>query len=165
MDRRYYDILEARVATDGQRIRRFTVVVDDKGRLREVHLQPRHPRHASRNGPRCRQAVRQVAEYLKGHRRRFDLPWGLPRDTTPFTRQVLRVVGRIPYGATCTYGAVAARAGHPGAARAVGRAMASNPLPLFIPCHRVVAAGGGLGGFGGGLPLKRALLALERANV
>jgi len=79
----------------------------------------------------------------------------------PFFRKVFAAARRIPYGKTWTYGQLAARAGNPKAARAVGQAMARNPVPIVIPCHRVLASGGKLGGFGGGLDLKTALLNLE----
>ncbi|PKN33516.1 MAG: hypothetical protein CVU61_13035 [Deltaproteobacteria bacterium HGW-Deltaproteobacteria-19] len=79
----------------------------------------------------------------------------------PFRRLILMETGRIPRGKVRTYGSLAAAAGRPGAARAVGSAMASNPFPLAIPCHRVVRSDGSLGGFGGGLALKRALLERE----
>jgi methylated-DNA-[protein]-cysteine S-methyltransferase len=108
------------------------------------------------------QAEREILEYLAGRRRTFTVPAdlsGLP----PFHQRVLRQARRIPCGRTATYGELAASVGRPRGARAVGQAMARNPVPLVVPCHRVVAAGGGLGGFGGGLDLKRRLLALEGA--
>jgi methylated-DNA-[protein]-cysteine S-methyltransferase len=123
----------------------------------------------SREAPRAarahaRQAERQIREYLRGRRRaltvRLDLT-ALPR----FQKKVLLAARRILYGRTATYGEVAVRAGRPRAARAVGQAMARNPVPLAVPCHRVVAAGGGLGGFGGEAALKRRLLALESHNM
>jgi len=87
------------------------------------------------------------------------------RGCSPFERRVLGVVRRIPRGKTRTYAQVAEHAGHPGAARAVGRVMAKNPIPLLVPCHRVVRSDGGLGGYsGGGLKVKRRLLALEGAK-
>jgi methylated-DNA-[protein]-cysteine S-methyltransferase len=84
---------------------------------------------------------------------------------TPFQLAVWRAAREIPYGRTVTYGELAARIGRPGAARAVGQALGANPVPLLVPCHRVVAAGGGLGGFTGGLDLKARLLALEAAHA
>ena len=108
-------------------------------------------------------AEREIREYLAGRRRRFTVPLDI-EDLPPFHRKVLRTLRKVPYGKTVTYGQLAARAGRPRSARAVGRAMAANPLPLVIPCHRVVASGGGLGGYGGGLDLKRRLLALEGAR-
>jgi len=106
-------------------------------------------------------AESEIRQYLAGRRRRFTVPLDLA-GVPPFHRKVMRVARRIPYGRTVTYGELASRAGSPRAARAAGQAMARNPLPLVVPCHRVVASGGGLGGFGGGLALKRRLLALER---
>jgi len=115
-------------------------------------------------------AEREIREYLAGRRRRFTVPLDLS-GLSPFHRRVLQATRRIPYGRTATYGDLARRVGRPRAARAVGQAMARNPVPLVVPCHRVVAAGGGLGGFGGGLggfsgglALKRRLLALEGAR-
>lgn len=105
-------------------------------------------------------AREQVLEYLAGTRRSFDLDLDLSCGTA-FQRSVWRVLETIPFGGTRSYGWVARRAGMPGAARAVGQANAANPLPIVIPCHRVIAAGGALGGYSGGLTLKRRLLALE----
>ncbi|KOU68868.1 cysteine methyltransferase [Streptomyces sp. XY413] len=105
--------------------------------------------------------VRQVAAYFAGSLRRFDLPldWRL---SSGFNRQVLQELDRsVPYGSVVGYGELAARVGQPGAAQAVGNAMGSNPLPLVVPCHRVVENDGGIGGFGGGVETKRQLLALE----
>ncbi len=114
---------------------------------------PRAARHAAR-------AEAELRAYLAGRQRRFTVPLDLAA-VPPFHRQVLEAARRVPYGRTVTYGALAEAAGRPGAARAVGQAMARNPVPLLVPCHRVVAAAG-LGGFGGGPGLKRRLLALER---
>ncbi|MFB7365449.1 methylated-DNA--[protein]-cysteine S-methyltransferase [Streptomyces hydrogenans] len=105
--------------------------------------------------------VRQLERYFAGALRAFDLPldWSL---TTGFNRQVLRELATgVPYGAVVGYGELARRVGQPGAAQAVGAAMGANPLPVVVPCHRVVESDGGLGGFGGGLETKRRLLALE----
>ena len=84
---------------------------------------------------------------------------------TPFQRAVWESIRSIPRGSTISYAELARRVGRPRAARAVGQAVGANPIPLLIPCHRVVGAGGGLGGFGGGLPLKRALLRQEKVEV
>ncbi|MGW8954837.1 methylated-DNA--[protein]-cysteine S-methyltransferase [Streptomyces sp. NPDC055709] len=105
--------------------------------------------------------IRELAEYFAGRRKEFGLPldWSL---TSGFNRQVLReLADGVPYGTVVGYGDLADRVGLPGAAQAVGAAMGSNPLPLVVPCHRVVESDGGLGGFGGGLETKRKLLALE----
>jgi len=101
----------------------------------------------------------QLLEYFAGNRREFELP--LKTDGTPFQQKVWTALSQIPYGETCSYGELAARIGTPLAARAVGQANHRNPLPIIIPCHRVVGAGGGLGGYGGGLTLKKTLLDLE----
>jgi O-6-methylguanine DNA methyltransferase len=84
---------------------------------------------------------------------------------TAFQRAVWQAMTSIPHGATVSYAELARRVGHPGAARAVGQAVGSNPIPVLIPCHRVVASDGGLGGFGGGLDMKRALLRAEGVAV
>lgn len=108
------------------------------------------------------EAARQIAEYLAGTRRSFDLPidWSV---MSPFQQQALRITYAIPYGQVSTYGEIARQMGRPAAARAVGRAEATNPMPLVIPCHRVVGADGGLHGYGGpqGIGTKAWLLQLE----
>ena len=116
--------------------------------------------------PVLARAARQLQEYFTGHRRNFDLPLALPAGS-PFRQRVYRLLCRVPYAGTLTYGELAAQAGSPGAARAVGQVMASNPLPIVVPCHRVIAAAGGLGGYSGGegLPTKAWLLAFERGNL
>ncbi|MFJ7628084.1 methylated-DNA--[protein]-cysteine S-methyltransferase [Streptomyces sp. NPDC097595] len=110
---------------------------------------------------RLAEPIRQLTAYFAGTLREFslDLDWSL---TAGFNRQVLQELARgVPYGAVAGYGELAERVGQPGAAQAVGAAMGSNPLPLVVPCHRVVESDGGIGGFGGGLETKRRLLALE----
>lgn len=108
-------------------------------------------------------AREQLAEYFRGERHRFDLPLA-PRGTE-FQRRVWQHLCRIEYGTTLSYGELARRLGNPGASRAVGLANGSNPIPIVIPCHRVIGANGALTGFGGGLPIKRALLDLERSRA
>lgn len=104
--------------------------------------------------------ARELAEYFAGRRRRFGIPVDL-RGLTTFQRRVLRATSRIPYGEVATYRAIAISAGSPNAARAVGSALRANPVPLLVPCHRVVGSDGSLGGYSGGRRQKRALLALE----
>jgi methylated-DNA-[protein]-cysteine S-methyltransferase len=103
---------------------------------------------------------RQLEDYFAGRRHAFDVPidWRL---TTGFVRKVLRRTARIPFGETRSYGEVAASAGSPRAFRAAGSALGANPIPIVVPCHRVLRSGGALGGYGGGLELKRRLLELE----
>ncbi len=106
-----------------------------------------------------RAAARQLLEFLEGKRRAFDLPLDLR--ATDFQQAVYAEVASIPYGEVRAYAEVARAIGQPRAVRAVGAANGANPLPLVIPCHRVVQTGGKLGGYGGGLPLKKRLLAME----
>jgi methylated-DNA-[protein]-cysteine S-methyltransferase len=104
-------------------------------------------------------AAAQLQAYLAGELQRFELP--LSFHGTEFQRRVWSAVAAIPYGRTATYSALAARLGMPAARRAVGAANGRNPLPIVVPCHRVIGASGGLTGYGGGLERKRALLELE----
>lgn len=110
-----------------------------------------------------RLAIAQLGEYFAGRRQKFDLPLA-PRGTD-FQRRVWRALTEIPYGRTISYGELARRIGQPSASRAVGLANGANPLPIVVPCHRVIGADGSLTGFGGGLPIKRKLLALESAGA
>ncbi|MEO1074784.1 MAG: methylated-DNA--[protein]-cysteine S-methyltransferase [Bacteroidota bacterium] len=110
---------------------------------------------------RCAEALAQLAAYFAGDRRTFDLP--LAPSGTPFQQRVWLALQALPYGAVTSYGVLAKRLGQPGGAQAVGRANAANPLPVVVPCHRVVGADGSLTGFLGGLDKKRALLHLEGA--
>jgi methylated-DNA-[protein]-cysteine S-methyltransferase len=110
-------------------------------------------------GP-LREAKRQLLEYFDGARRDFDLP--LAAAGTAFQRRVWEELRRIPYGETISYGELARRIGKPTASRAVGAANGRNPIAIVVPCHRVIGADGTLIGYGGGLPVKEALLALER---
>jgi methylated-DNA-[protein]-cysteine S-methyltransferase len=103
---------------------------------------------------------RELDEYFAGRRRRFELALDL-RLMTDFTRRVLEATASIPYGEVSSYRDVAARAGSPRGSRAAGNALGSNPLPIVLPCHRVLHTGGGLGGYTGGIERKRTLLAIE----
>lgn len=109
--------------------------------------------------PPLHRAVEQLEEYFAGERTTFSLP--LAPHGTGFQLAVWRALADIPYGETVTYGELAARVGRPAAFRAVGQANGANPIPIVYPCHRVVAAGSRLGGYAGGLDVKRRLLALE----
>ena len=109
------------------------------------------------------EARRQLREYFAGKRRVFDLPLNL--SGTEFQVSVLRALLEIPYGETVSYGEIAKRIGRPRAVRAVGAANGRNPLPVIVPCHRVIGSTGDLTGFGGGLDTKEALLRLEAENT
>jgi methylated-DNA-[protein]-cysteine S-methyltransferase len=106
---------------------------------------------------------RELDEYFNGSRREFDLPLDLR--VAPFHEAVLHELARVPYGRTQTYGSLAAKVGRPRAARAVGTVMNRNPIPIILPCHRIVGANGSLTGYAGGLHVKRALLELEGAML
>jgi methylated-DNA-[protein]-cysteine S-methyltransferase len=160
-----YDLVDTPV---GQ----LLVAVTDRG-LCEIHYDPdpeREAEHLSRTfgvrvlrSPRpTDEARRQLDEYFAGERQTFDLPVDL-RLAREFGRAVLGELAQVPYGELTTYGTLAARAGRPRAARAVGTVMNRNPVPIVLPCHRVVGSTGSLVGYGGGLERKRALLELEGA--
>ncbi len=110
-----------------------------------------------------RAAIDQLHGYLTGERKAFDLPLDLRG--TQFQRDVWTALSTIPYGMTRTYGEMAEQIGRPKAVRAVGQAVGANPVPIVIPCHRVIGHDGHLVGFGGGLPLKERLLSLERGAL
>ena len=138
----------------------------DAGGLTRVHFQagpaPLQPPAGWRHDAApLEDAITQLAEYFSGKRRTFGLP--LAPAGTPFQLSVWQALRAIPYGDTVSYGQLARQLGLPQGARAVGLANGSNPLPIIVPCHRVIGADGSLTGFGGGLPIKRALLSLEGA--
>ncbi|HEX9076970.1 MAG TPA: methylated-DNA--[protein]-cysteine S-methyltransferase [Anaerolineae bacterium] len=111
-----------------------------------------------------REIERELREYAEGRGRSFSVALDLA-GVKPFQRAVLAAIGKIPFGETRTYGWVAREIGNPKAARAVGQALHNNPIPIIIPCHRVIASDGSLGGYGGGLPMKQRLLKLEGAML
>jgi methylated-DNA-[protein]-cysteine S-methyltransferase len=129
-------------------------------------LRGEHGAEILRQPERARAVVEQVREYLAGRRMAFDLPVDL-RGRTDFQREVLEAARRIPRGRVTTYGELARRIGRPGAARAVGQALGNNPVPIVIPCHRVLGGDGSLHGYsgGGGTRTKAWLLRLEEASL
>ena len=145
---------------------KFVILSSPVGvRYIDLHGQPTDAL-AARLGARIshgenREAVRQLTEYLAGDRRQFDLPIDLRG--TAFQLAVWTELALVPYGMTISYGELAARIGRPRAARAVGAAVGANPIPIIIPCHRVIGKTGALIGFGGGLDLKQRFLTLEGA--
>jgi methylated-DNA-[protein]-cysteine S-methyltransferase len=110
-----------------------------------------------------KEPIRQLRAYFAGELEEFDLP--LAPQGTPFQLEVWMRLCDIPYGETISYGELARRIGNPKASRAVGLANGSNPIPIIIPCHRVIGSNGKLTGYGGGLPIKEKLLALERRQL
>lgn len=143
--------------------------VDDAGRLLRLDFAgrdgdaddtaPSVSSDAAAPGDGCGEVVRQVEEFFAGRRTAFDLP--LAPEGTEFQQRVWAALREIPYGETVGYGELADRIGRPGAARAVGRANATNPIAVVVPCHRVVGADGRLTGYAGGVDRKARLLALE----
>jgi methylated-DNA-[protein]-cysteine S-methyltransferase len=117
------------------------------------------PEDRDDNHPILRQATAELREYMAGQREEFTVP--LELTGTSFQREVWQELCKIPYGKTCRYIDIANAIGKPKAVRAVGAANGSNPVPIIVPCHRVIGSDGTLTGYGGGLPLKRRLLQLE----
>lgn len=142
----------------------FAAWIDAKGRVvRFAFRFDRAGRGRKPNAIRDDKALafvqKQIDEYCEGKRRNFDLE--LAPSGNEFQMKVWKALTKIPFGETRSYGAIAKEIGHPDGARAVGAANGANPIALIVPCHRVIGADGSLTGFGGGLPLKRALLAHE----
>ena len=153
-----FECTEATVV-DGLDVR---LVTSDCG-LRAIDFDLSRPVEGSQHGidPIATEAVRQLRAYFAGQLRRFDLPLDLRG--TDFQLRVWRELERIPYGETRSYLEIAEAMGAPRAVRAVGAANGANPIPIVVPCHRVIGASGKLVGYGGGLPLKKRLLQLEGA--
>lgn len=152
----YYDTLPSPLGM-------LTLVADTQGRLREICFEaeqrPRADEPWQRDTTRLAQARQQLTEYFAGTRREFTLP--LQPQGTVFQQSVWQALLRIPFGATSSYGELAQRIGKPTAMRAVGAANGRNPIPIIVPCHRVIGADGSLTGYSGGLWIKQKLLALE----
>jgi methylated-DNA-[protein]-cysteine S-methyltransferase len=143
------------------------LAADDAG-LREILFV--HGRHSAKPDPSwqenpapLKKTIDQLYSYFAGELEAFDLP--LAPKGTPFQQSVWRNLCDIPFGKTISYGELALRIGNPKASRAVGLANGSNPIPIIIPCHRVIGSTGKLTGYGGGLPIKEKLLALERRQL
>ena len=142
------------------------LLISDGEALTGIHFDGHHgmaPTPGGEHDPVIVEAARQLRAYFAGERHAFALP--LRPAGTEFEVEVWEELRRIPYGETLSYGELAGRVGNPGAARAVGRANACNPIPIIVPCHRVIGADGSLTGFGGGLDTKRRLLDLERGAL
>jgi len=169
-------LLDVAYATLDSPVGRLLVAVTPRGLVRIVYLDAGGDEDAalaelaSRVSPRVLASParvdgprRELDEYFAGRRSRFETPvdWRL---TNGFGRRVLRATARIPFGSVSSYKQVAAEAGSPRGSRAAGNALGANPIPIVVPCHRVLHAGGGLGGYTGGLERKRVLLAVERRD-
>jgi methylated-DNA-[protein]-cysteine S-methyltransferase len=162
----------AAIAASASGVRDIWIFPDpiDAGEARsrfEERLRSQGAIAAGHAGPKAekilRQALTQLESYCLGKLDEFSCPLDLEGRGAPFEAKVWRALRSIPYGTTRSYGEVARALGRPRAARAVGRACGTNPIPVIIPCHRVVGSSG-LGGFGCGLPMKRRLLAVERSR-
>jgi O-6-methylguanine DNA methyltransferase len=140
------------------------LVAGDCG-LRAIDFRSQPPAKGERNDANqvTVEAARQLRAYFAGQLRRFDLP--LDMQGTPFQLRVWHELERIPYGETRSYRQIAEAVGAPRAVRAVGAANGANPIPIVVPCHRVIGANGKLVGYGGGLPLKKRLLELEGSRA
>ena len=138
-------------------------VGEEDGHITRVYLpNSPMPRLMPHKTPLLERAEGQIREYFDGRRQEFDLP--LTFVGTDFQKKVWQALTEIPYGKTVTYGALAERIGCPGGARAVGAANHCNPLPILVPCHRVVGVGGNLTGYAGGMEMKKFLLELEQGK-
>jgi methylated-DNA-[protein]-cysteine S-methyltransferase len=139
----------------------------DAGLRQIFFLNGRHPAQPEPSWKEDRtpfsETIRQLRAYFAGEIENFDL--ALAPEGTPFQQKVWDELQRIPYGTTVSYGDLARRIGNPNASRAVGLANGSNPIPIVIPCHRVIGSNGKLTGYGGGLQLKEQLLALEKRQL
>jgi methylated-DNA-[protein]-cysteine S-methyltransferase len=164
----YYDVVTGTplgpiyIAIGGEGI--VALGFDDSEEAFLKRMVKRHGSSIERSMPHVELAAKQLKDYFAGKRGSFDLPLDL-RSLTPFQKAVLTAIQQLPPGSTISYSGLARRIGKPGAARAVGRALGSNPIPIIIPCHRALAADGSLGGYSGrgGVRTKEALLTLEGA--
>jgi methylated-DNA-[protein]-cysteine S-methyltransferase len=144
------------------------LLVGDGEHLHQVHFE--NGKRAAQTLPEWKESrrpfeevLRQLKAYFRGEREEFEI--SLAMEGTGFQRTVWEELRRIPYGETISYGQLAERIGKPRAVRAVGAANGSNPIPIIVPCHRVIGSNGSLTGFGGGLPTKKKLLELENRQL
>jgi len=155
MDTRFYDEVATPIGT-------IAIAVDRRGRLLELQFAVL-PSGCAKNRRACQHVRREIAEYFAGDRTAFELT--LAPSGTHFQQRVWQALTEIPYGRAVSYGELAARIDRPQAARAVGQANGANPIAIVIPCHRVIAADGTIGGYSGGLDIKRHLLAIEQVAL
>lgn len=168
----YYGVTETAigpllVAGEGRRLVAVKFGADESRlprAIEELHHELHGVFELARNETKVAGLMRQVREYLAGKRTSFDVDLELAW-VTPFRREVLLACAAVPRGQVATYADLARRVGSPKAARAVGNTMRTNPIPIVIPCHRIVGSDGSLTGFGGGLDVKARLLELEGARI
>jgi methylated-DNA-[protein]-cysteine S-methyltransferase len=167
MDKVYYASFDSRflkkvfVASTEKGVCMVDFLTSEKAFLEE--LRRLFPGGIIRDGQKNKAVLSQLKRYLKGELQRFDCP--LDFGGTPFEKKVWSELAKIPYGETRSYKEIAKAIGHPKAFRAVGNANGKNPLPLIIPCHRVIKSNGGLGGFGHGIKVKKQLLDFEKSHA
>ncbi|MBC8064180.1 MAG: methylated-DNA--[protein]-cysteine S-methyltransferase [Chlorobia bacterium] len=149
----YYNVIESPFGP-------LTPVVDLAGALQILYFGENHPSGYALNAEKTAHVERQLREYLNRERTNFDLP--LNPKGTEFQHSVWRLLTKIPQGVTRSYGDLAKELGRPGASRAVGRANATNPIAIIVPCHRVIGSNGTLTGYAGGLSMKEKLLEFEQ---
>ena len=135
-------------------------IVSDGTAITQISFATKKTKSTGRETKHLGLLAKELAEYFAGKRTTFSVP--LNAEGTPFQQSVWRAMSKIPYGQTLSYGEIAKKIGKPNALRAVGTACGKNPIVIVLPCHRVTAASGGIGGYSGGLPKKKILLALER---
>jgi methylated-DNA-[protein]-cysteine S-methyltransferase len=140
--------------SDGSGLRRIDFANGKSHSAQQLH---------NENFPALTETIRQLSDYFASELEEFDIP--LAPEGTQFQKNVWRHLCEIPYGETISYGELARRIGNPKASRAVGLANGANPIPIIIPCHRVIGSDGKLTGYGGGLPVKEKLLALEARQL
>lgn len=166
MEKIYYSSLRSSllgkvfVASTEKGVFRVDFLKSEKEFLRE--LKRRFPVQLIKGPKKNRNVINQLKKYLEGKLQRFDCK--LDYEGTPFQKKVWKALTQIPYGETRSYKEIARAIGHPNAFRAVGRANSKNPIPLIIPCHRVIKSKGGLGGFGHGIKVKKRLLEFEKRD-
>jgi O-6-methylguanine DNA methyltransferase len=166
MEKIYYSFFDAPllkrvfIASTEKGVCAVDFFTSEKGFLEE--LKKLLPGEIVRDDRKNKAAISQLSKFLQGKLKRFDCPLDLRG--TPFEKKVWSKLAKIPYGMTRSYKDIAEAIGHPKAFRAVGNANGSNPIPLILPCHRVIESNGGLGGYGHGLKVKKQLLDLEKAH-
>jgi methylated-DNA-[protein]-cysteine S-methyltransferase len=149
----YYNVVQSPIGP-------LTSVVDESGALQLLHFGEFQPSGAIRDASKTQDVDNQLEEYFSGKRNQFDIK--LNPKGTEFQHQVWKLLREIPFGETRSYGQLANELGNPGASRAVGRANATNPIAIIVPCHRVIGSNGTLTGYAGGLSMKERLLQFEQ---
>lgn len=152
----FYNVIDSPIG-------KLTTFVDEAGNVVSVHFGEVDPRGAQHSAEKTQMVDEQLREYFNGERKDFELK--LSPKGTEFQHQVWKLLNEIPFGETRSYGQLANQLGNQGASRAVGRANATNPIAIIVPCHRVIGTNGTLTGYAGGLSMKEKLLAFEQGRT